>query len=145
MPIQTEHGILKPIIYMGAIGPNGLLIVKYKTPPNPEKQGWWLPAPEIAYGDDPSERVAKLAKDMGLQVHHQSLVGTDSFMANDAWHLLWNFRMHVSGEVSYDNVTEHRWVTAGTLPSAHEFAHGNWEVELCRFFLSASRDPVDVV
>jgi hypothetical protein len=141
MPISTEHGEFKPIIYLGAIGPKGLLIVKYKTPPNPLKTGWWLPAPEINYGEDPSEEVAALAKDLGLSVRQQELVGVDSFIANGAWHLTFKYRSEVDGEVSHENIEEARWVTAETLPAASEFAHGNWEVELCRFFLDLSAVP----
>ena len=136
MPIKTEAGDLKPIIYLGAIGPKGLLIVRYKTPPNPIRQGWWLPAPEINYGEDPSEEATKVAKDMGLDVHHQVLNGVESFVSNGAWHLMCKYHLDVTGEVSHENIVESRWVTADTLPAAKEFAHGNWEVDLCRYFLS---------
>ncbi|MEA2554631.1 MAG: hypothetical protein QOJ65_2807 [Fimbriimonadaceae bacterium] len=136
MPITTECGPFKPIIYLGAIGPGGLLIVKYKVPPNPEKQGWWLPAPEIGYGDDPSEELTGLVSDLGLSLKHQALIGVDSFIANGAWHLLFKYRVAVGGEVSHENIAEHRWVKSDSLPTASEFAHGNWEVELCRFFLA---------
>jgi ADP-ribose pyrophosphatase YjhB (NUDIX family) len=142
MAIKTESGDLKPIIYLGAIGPEGLLIVRYKTPPNPCKQGWWIPAPEIGYGEDPSDEVAALAKDLGLQVRHQELAGVDSFMANDAWHLVFKYRVEVTGDVSHENIEEARWVTTASLPSANEFAHGNWEVDLCRFFLSETEQPI---
>ena len=136
MPIETEHGLLKPIIYLGAIGPAGLLIVKYKTPPNPEKDGWWLPAPEIEYGEDPAEQVAKLVQDLGLESKRLRPEGVDSFMANGAWHLVFKYRVDVTGNVENENVLYHRWATAETLPAAAEFAHGQWEYDLCRFFLS---------
>ncbi len=136
MPIQTEHGPLKPIIYLGAIGPAGLLVVKYETPPNPEKKGWWLPAPEISYGGDPAEEVDKLVKDLGLESKRLRPEGVDSFVANGAWHLAFKYRADVEGEVENENVISHRWVTADTLPVPTEFAHGQWEYDLCRFFLS---------
>lgn len=136
MPIQTEHGPFKPIVYLGAIGVNGLLIVEYKTPPNPDKAGWWLPAPEIRYGDDPAEEAAKLVKDFGLEARRFRPEGVDSFVANGAWHLVFKFRADVTGDVENENVTQHRWVSLETLPPAEEFAHGQWEHDLCRFFLS---------
>ncbi len=144
MPIKTEKGDLKPIIYLGAISEKGLLIVKYKTPPNPLKTGWWLPAPEIEYGQDPNEEAVALVKKLGLQLEHLSLVGIDSFIANDAWHLMAKYRAEVSGEVTSDEIIESRWVTPETLPAAPEFAHGNWEVELCRYFLGHNHVPVGV-
>jgi hypothetical protein len=136
MPIQTEHGPLKPIIYLGAIGPAGLLIVKYKTPPNPEKNGWWLPAPEIAFGEDPAEEMAKLVTSLGLQAKRLRPEGVDSFVANGAWHLVFKYRADVTGDLENENVVDHRWITLESMPSAPEFAHGQWEVDLCRFFLS---------
>jgi len=138
MPIKTEQGDFKPIIYLGAISAQGLLIVKYKTPPNPLKTGWWLPAPEIAYGQDPTDETFALVKKLGLQLHHLSLIGIDSFTANDAWHLMAKYRAQVSGTVKSDEIAESRWVTATTLPAASEFAHGNWEVDLCRYFLNGT-------
>jgi ADP-ribose pyrophosphatase YjhB (NUDIX family) len=137
MPIKTDQGDIKPIIYLGAIGAKGLLIVKYKVPPNPLSPGWWLPAPEINYGEDPSEGAAKVAKEMGLDVRRQQLIGIDSFVNNNAWHFMCKYRMDVAGEVSHENIEDYRWVTVDSLPPASEFAHGNWEVELCRFFLGA--------
>lgn len=139
MAIQTEKGILKPIIYLGAMGPQGLLIVKYKVPPNPNTLGWWLPAPEIEYGQDPADEMVALVKDLGLELRHMSLAGVDSFIANGAWHLTFKYSVEVTGDVRHDNIEEVRWVTAESLPPAAEFAHGNWEVELCRFFLDAGQ------
>ena len=136
MPIQTEHGPLKPIIYLGAVGPAGLLLVTYKTPPNPEKKGWWLPAPEIGYGEDPADQAAKIVQELGLELKRLRPEGVDSFVANGAWHLIFKYRVDVTGEVENENILYHRWATADTLPSAAEFAHGNWEHELARFFLS---------
>ena len=101
-----------------------------------------MPAPEINFGEDPSEEPAKLVADLGLDLRMQTLVGVDSFMANGAWHLMCKFLVEVEGQVSHENIEETRWVTAETLPAAAEFAHGNWEVELCRFFLGA--EPVVV-
>ena len=136
MPIQTEHGVLKPIIYLGAIGDGRLLIVKYKTPPNPEKSGWWLPAPEIAFGADPAEQTARLVLDLGLQLKRLRPEGVESFSVNGAWHLIFKYRADVEGEVKDEDLVEHRWVTASNLPPASDFAHGNWEHDLCRFFIS---------
>jgi hypothetical protein len=62
--------------------------------------------------------------------------GVDSFIANGAWHLIFKYRVEVTGEVHHDNIEEVLWVTPETLPPATEFAHGNWEVELCRFLLN---------
>ena len=128
--------MFKPIIYLGAISLSGLLIVKYKVPPNPDKQGWWIPAPEINYGEDPAEEVAKLVKHLGLTAENQSLVGVDSFMANEAWHLVFKYKVRAEGNVAHDNIEDHRWVTLDSLPPADTFAHGNWERELSRYFLS---------
>jgi|SRR5579885_3627194 len=136
MPICTEYGELKPIVYLGAIRSNSLLIVKYRTPPNPTKQGWWLPAPEIQYGQDPAEQAAKLVSSLGLSLHRQVFAGLESFIANNAWHLLFKYRCEVSGEVKHDNVADCNWITLDNLPPATEFAHGNWELDLCRYFLS---------
>jgi len=140
MAIQTDKGDIKPIIYLGALGPKGLLIVKYKVAPNPLKTGWWLPAPEINYGEDPADEMANLVSELGLNSLHQSLVGVDSFVANGAWHIAFKYRVEVEGEVLHENIVESRWVTADSLPAAEDFAHGNWEVDLCRFFLSEARE-----
>ena len=139
MPIQTEKGIFKPIIYVGAVSDQRLLIIRYKTPPNPEKQGWWLPAPEIEFGADPSDEAAALVKEVGLTLNHMSLVGIDSFVANGAWHFMAKFRAEVTGAVHHDNVEETRWITEQNMPPASDFAHGAWEVDLCRFFLNSRR------
>ena len=136
MPIQTEHGPFKPIIYLGAIDSAGLLIVKYKTPPNREKDGWWLPAPEIAYGEDPAAQVGKLVQDLGLECKRLRPEGVDSFVANGAWHLIFKYRVDVAGSVRNENILDHRWVTSETLPAPAQFAHGQWDYDLCRFFLS---------
>jgi hypothetical protein len=144
MAIQTDKGDIKPIIYLGAISDKGLLIVKYKVAPNPLKTGWWLPAPEINYGGDPSEEMANLVRQLGLKSNRQTFVGVDSFIANKAWHLAFKYRVEVTGDVSHENIVESRWVTADSLPGAEDFAHGNWEIELCRFFLSESRERTAV-
>jgi hypothetical protein len=79
MPIKTEQGDLKPIVYLGAINNDRLLIVKYKVPPNPNALGWWLPAPEIEFGQDPADEMVALVRDLGLELRTMSMAGGRQF------------------------------------------------------------------
>ena len=53
---ETKEGVIKPIVYVGIIKDDKLLLVNYKKAPNPAKEGWWIPAPGLAFGEDPTEK-----------------------------------------------------------------------------------------
>ncbi|NRF68430.1 NUDIX hydrolase [Aquincola sp. S2] len=134
MAIETPQGLLKLISYVGVRRAGRLLIVRYDTPPNPDKPGWWIPAPEAAYGEDPLEVAARELSRLGYDDVMPRVVDVESFPVGERnWHVV----VHCLAEVHADpqpgaGIAQWRWCSEAELPEAAEFAHKRWEQALAR-------------
>jgi len=134
---QTAEGVIKPIVYVGIIKDGKLLLVKYRTAPNPEKRGWWIPAPGLAFGEAPDARARQVVAELGLALESLELAEVESLNLPGGWHLMTHYRARVSGEpAAHANVEETRWVDAAELAALPDVAHGRWEVQLGRKLLA---------
>lgn len=137
MSLATDEGTLKLIVYLGVRRRSRLLIVRYEVPPNPDKPGWWIPAPELAFGGDPGGLAAAEAARLGFANAAPRLMEVESFTIGEGnWHVLIQFVLDVDHDpVPGPNVREWRWCGAGELPADETFAHRRWEAELARRML----------
>jgi hypothetical protein len=134
---ETKAGTIKPIVYVGLIQENRLLLVNYKTPPNPSKGGWWIPTPGLDFGEDPTEKATTLISDFGFSSDPLRLHGVESFVLPGGWHLIYHFVCPVAGEFkNHKNINDHKWVTLQELELiAKDLAHGKWEAGVGRSYL----------
>jgi ADP-ribose pyrophosphatase YjhB (NUDIX family) len=133
---ETKEGTIKPIVYVGIIKDNTLLLVDYKTAPNPAKSGWWIPAPGLEFGEDPAEKATAVLSEFGYPNANPQLHDIESFVLPGGWHLIYHFICRVSGDVtSGGNIKSHKWVTAEELENMKDIAHGKWEIGVGKSYL----------
>lgn len=135
--METNEKKIKVVTYLGIVHQNRLLLVQYKVPPNPRrKSGWWIPAPEVGYGEDPKEKVQQQLALWNLQNSDSRLMDTESFVTPGGWHLLYHFHIKTTKANIIDaNIESLQWVTKEELASMDDLAHGDWEKELGLSFL----------
>ncbi len=133
---ETKEGTIKPIVYVGIIQDNRLLLVDYMKAPNPAKGGWWIPAPGLEYGEDPTEKAEIILSEFGFSTKHLKLQSVESFVLPGGWHLIYHFVCAVSGDLKQtENIRGHKWVTATELEEMKDLAHGKWEVGVGKSYL----------
>ncbi len=134
----TKEGVIKPIVYVGFVKENRLLLVKYKTAPNPDKNGWWIPAPGLKFGEDPIEKAATVATEYGFSDSNIKLHNVESFVLPGGWHLIFHFVCRVKNEPKqHENVIQYKWVECEELVAMKDLAHGNWEIGVGQAFLQS--------
>ena len=130
MAFETRDGLLKLIVYVGLRRDGRLLVVDYEVPPNPEKKGWWIPAPEVAYGEDPLERAGKVAREFGYEdASGLRLMEVESFtMGEGNWHVIVHYVIDVDRDPSPGpDIRRWQWLAPGASPGPEGFAHRRWE------------------
>lgn len=133
---ETKEGTLKPIVYVGIINEDRLLLVKYKNSPNPGKSGWWIPAPGLSYGEDPAEKAASVLSELGFSNAKVQLQDVESFTLPGGWHLIFHFTCNVTEDVKLnENISAHKWVTSQELEEMKDIAHGAWEIGVGKAYL----------
>jgi hypothetical protein len=133
---ETKEGPIKPIVYIGIINKDRLLLVDYRKPPNPEKPGWWIPAPGLEYGANPQEKVRQICADFGLTVKSLKFKENESFVSPGGWHLIWHYIVKTDGEPQPNSgVKSYRWVTLKELSEIGNMAHGQWEISIGKSYL----------
>lgn len=126
---ETKEGTIKPIVYVGIVKEGKLLLVDYKTAPNPAKSGWWIPAPGLKFGEDPQECAEKVATELGIQVKDLQFKGVESFVLPGGWHFICHFVFQTDSEPTVGgNIKATRWVTPAELSEMKDIAHGKWEI-----------------
>ncbi len=135
--LETKEGTIKPIVYLGIIKDNKLLLVDYKNAPNPAKSGWWIPAPGLEFGEDPYEKAASVITELGYPNAKPQLHNVESFvLSSGGWHLIYHFVSQVSCDVTpNDDIKAHKWVTAQELENIIDIAHGKWEIAVGKSYL----------
>jgi len=138
MSLETDEGTLKLFVTLGARRHRRLLLVQYEVPPSADKPGWWIPAPELAWGRDPYEQALAEAVRLGFAGDTPRLMDVESFMLGDGlWQVIVHYVMDVESDpVPGPNVREWRWFAAHELPEAASFAHRRWDAELARRMLA---------
>ena len=133
---KTSAGIIKPLVYIGIVNSNKLLLVKYKIPPNPTKTGWWIPAPGLDFGEDPQSKVIDCCKELGLNNPAPQLVDVESFVTPGGWHLIFHFAVRSTSRLQpTENMNDIKWVTLEELTNMTDIAHGHWEINIGKKFL----------
>lgn len=134
---ETKEGIIKPIVYVGMVQDNKILLVDYVNSPNPSKSGWWIPAPGLEFGDDPTAKAKSVLIDFGFSDQHLHLKGVESFVLPGGWHLIYHFVCSVNKNFqSNQNIKNHKWVTAQELEDMKDLAHGKWEARVGKAMIS---------
>lgn len=139
---ETKDGkILKLITYFGIRSDDSILLVEYKQPPNPNTKGWWVPGPELNYGDDPEEAAQNFLRSIGYREAKVKLVGTESFVSPGGWHFILKYVADVPEPKVPQVAPFEKWRFFGRkdLPEAKELAHGKWERNLALELLRAGR------
>lgn len=133
---NVKNEIIKPIVYVGILKEGRLLLVDYKTAPNPSKKGWWIPAPELAYGEDPQEKAQSVIADFGFNQASPQLHSVESFVLPGGWHLIYHYICHVQSEPKHhENIGAYLWVSPDELASMTDIAHGKWEIAVGNSYL----------
>lgn len=131
MPLATPNGTIKVIAYVEILKEGQVLLVEYRTPPNPEKPGWWIPAPELEYGEHPEDCALRVLKEFGLEGLELALRDVESFVMPGGWHLIFHYKAESARDIATsDAIVKHGWFGVQDLPEASTFAHGNWEREV---------------
>ena len=131
MAFETSEGVLKLIVYVAVVADGKILLVQYADAPNPSRAGWWVPAPEMTYGQGPDELAKEVLVQLGLDKCEPVLVETESFTSPGGWHCMFHFRAQPQQSVAPNKIySAHAWFGADQLPPAEEFAHGEWERRL---------------
>ena len=141
----TSQGSIKPIVYVGIIREGKLLLVDYHVAPNPERAGWWIPAPGLEFGEDPLAKAQSVLRELGFDGDLARLQNVESFVLPGGWHLVYHFVARVDREpCEHGNVRAHRWTDARELETMKDLAHGNWEAKTGRrYLLDAPRRLAD--
>lgn len=135
---ETKEGVIKPIVYVGIIREGKLLLVDYVQAPNPAKNGWWIPAPELEFGEDPTEKAETLLSEFGFSGINPKLRDVESFVLPGGWHLIYHFVCSVNDEIKPNkNIKAYKWVSANELEEMKDVAHGKWEVGIGKFYLES--------
>jgi len=133
---ETKEGTIKPIVYVGIIRDDKLLLADYKKAPNLAKSGWWIPAPGLEFGEDPAEKAGAVLKEFGYINATPQLHDVESFVLPGGWHLIYHFVCRVSGEATpSDAINSVKWVTAKELEEMKDIAHGKWEIGVGKSYL----------
>ena len=128
MAFETNEGVLKLIVYVAVVSEGKILLVQYDDAPNPDRGGWWVPAPEMTYGQGPHELAKEVLGELGLDTSTPELVETESFTSPGGWHCMFHYLAHPQESVAPNaNYAKWDWFNADELPLAGEFAHGEWE------------------
>lgn len=126
---ECKEGTIKPIVYVGIIKDERLLLVQYDKAPNLTKSGWWIPAPGLEFGKDPQDTATLVAQNMGLELTDLKLNEVESFVLPGGWHLIHHYIGHTSSEPNVgDNIKATRWVSSEELAQMKDLAHGKWEI-----------------
>jgi ADP-ribose pyrophosphatase YjhB (NUDIX family) len=126
---QTAEGTIKPIVYIGILNEGRLLLVDYKQAPNSTKTGWWIPAPELRFGEVPEEKALQTVQEFGIEIDSIKLQNVESFVTPGGWHLIYHYIIKTTtSEIHNDNVRNFKWVTAEELSDMKDIAHGKWEI-----------------
>jgi ADP-ribose pyrophosphatase YjhB (NUDIX family) len=129
---MTEKIRTKLIVYLLVRQRENVCLVKYRRPPNPTRGGWWIPAPELAYGEHPDDCARRILVSLGMVTTAPRLAGVDSFVTRD-WHVLFYYTADyegVSGDEGArfgDEYEQGAWFPLDRLPAADDLAHGDWE------------------
>lgn len=136
---KTRQGVIKPIVYVGMINKDRLLVVDYKVAPNPNRAGWWIPAPGLDFGQSPLEKAQSLVSELGFESSKIRFKDIESFTSPGGWHLIFHYVCGVSGEPKpNENIKAYRWVTSCQLEEV-KLAHGSWEADVGRSYLLGGR------
>ncbi len=101
-----------------------ILLVRYPNPPG-NKHGWWLPAPELTYGQHPDQACEKLMDSLGIGDGSCSLVEIESYETNN-WHLFFHYRVRTASEPKAGpEFADTRWYDLDDLPDVSQFALGS--------------------
>lgn len=137
---ETNAGVIKPIVYVGIRNDNRILIVLYKESPNPNKTGWWIPAPGLHFGDDPKEKAEKVCIDFGIDIQDFKIFDVESFVILGGWHLITHIIVDTNSDPKPNsNIQEYKWVTSEQLSQMTDLAHGQWEIGVGKRYLSESK------
>jgi ADP-ribose pyrophosphatase YjhB (NUDIX family) len=133
---ETKEGTIKPIVYVGIVKGEKLLLVNYKEAPNPTKSGWWIPAPGLNFGEDPAETAKNVAEELGIPNAKPVLFGVESFVLPGGWHMIYHYLVKTELEPkAVGNIRQVKWVTASELAEMNDIAHGKWEISVGRSYL----------
>ena len=134
--METNNGKIKPIVYLGVVRDGKILLVQYTTPPNPSRSGWWIPAPELVWGEDPTEKARQIQRELGLEQGKPVLSRVESFVTPGGWHLVFHHLLTSGSEVRKSkNIKDFLWVSETELLHMDDLAHGSWEKEVAQAFL----------
>lgn len=135
---ETKRGVIKPIVYVGIVKGDRLLLVDYTSAPNPDKKGWWIPAPGLEFGEDPQEKAQAVLAELGYISTPVKLYSVESFVLPGGWHLIHHYVCKVTTDPkSHDNFKAYKWVNQAELESMTDIAHGRWEIGVGKSYLNS--------
>lgn len=127
-----SHEEKKPKLVSYLMLKNGskVFLVQYRDSPNPNRKGWWIPAPELKYGQHPEDCAKEILASLGVSGSELKFHEVDSFVTRD-WHVLFYYTAEISKEpVLGAEYEKGEWFDVEHLPEGKAFAHGNWERDL---------------
>lgn len=128
--MQSDPKTPKLITYLLPKQGSKVFLVQYKDSPNSKRSGWWIPSPELNYGEHPEDCAGRMISSLGIKDHVLAFKGIDSFVTKD-WHILFMYVAETAEQPKLSQTYERgEWFDINDLPEAASFAHGNWERNL---------------
>lgn len=122
-----ENQTAKLVTYLLPRRGDQVYLVRYKESPNPKRSGWWIPAPELTFGEHPEDCAKRILKSLGVEQATLRAAGIDSFVTKE-WHILFYYIGDTTEMPTPGPYYEAgQWFSIDALPAAGEFAHGGWK------------------
>jgi ADP-ribose pyrophosphatase YjhB (NUDIX family) len=111
------------------VNPDGkILFVRYDE----EDDRWLLPGEDLEPYEHPDTRAEKELSRFGLTADRAEMVFVESFRGRRGWHVVFHYRVDVSGEPAGE--AEAVWFPPEAMPPT---MHGKWERDAVEKVLSA--------
>ena len=106
-----------------------VLFVRYDE----DDDRWWLPGEDLEPYEHPDARAEKELARFALTADHLDLIFIESFRGRRGWHVVFHYRVDVSGEPAGEH--EAVWFTPDAMPPT---MHGKWERDAVERVLAAT-------
>ena len=128
--MSSVNSQAKLVTYLMLKNGKKVFLVQYRESPNPKREGWWIPAPELKYGEHPEDCAKRIVTSLGIVDAKLAFQGVDSFVTKD-WHVMFYYTATTSDTPQPAQEYENgQWFDLDQLPEAKAFAHGGWERDL---------------
>jgi ADP-ribose pyrophosphatase YjhB (NUDIX family) len=122
--VPTETPAIQLIADVVAVNAAGQVLLARYGDADDTSPRWWLPAGELEPYEHPDDIARAAIAELGVTLDLLELAGVRSFRGRRGWHVMFDYRAHVSGDP--DGAIPAAWHDTANLPPT---AHGSHERE----------------